>query len=177
MKILLRRSPCNLTFGVIQSKGLPQGPPFPPQLYSFSFCLPIALSLVPLFHIHARSVSHCDWLGIGMCWVTWQGGRWSRPTLQHLPGPHYPTHLWAQQIIVRIKHSCVKQQALQAHHNCQMLNATSGETKGQPVTAATAQSLQNLRRVANGDGYKMILWTNRWNMNQRIFKKWQEHNC
>lgn len=44
-------------------------------------------------------------------WATWQEDRWSRPTLQHLPGPHYPAHLWPQQIRGGIRHSCVKQQA------------------------------------------------------------------
>lgn len=50
MKIL-RRSPCNLTFGVIKSKGLPRV--FLPATLFFPSRLSIALS-----HIHALSVSH-----------------------------------------------------------------------------------------------------------------------
>lgn len=42
----------------------------------------VVLSLhCALTHTCSVRLSHCDWLGIGMCWVTWQGGRWSRPTL------------------------------------------------------------------------------------------------
>lgn len=114
----------------------------------FSLLLRNTRSVCPSFAlISAFSLSHTymfsfplSWHkpGAGMCWVTWQGSRGTNPTLQHLPSHppltlYYPTYLWAQQIIVRIKHRCVKQQVL--WHT----------TTANDATAATARCYKNIR--------------------------------
>ena len=101
-------SPHNLMFSAIKSKRTPRGSPA--TLPFLSFFLSFFLSLS---QVHALSVAYT-----ATDWQYWHvlGHLAARQmelsdSLQHLPGPHYPTHLWAQQIIVGIKHSCVKQQA------------------------------------------------------------------
>lgn len=73
-------------------------------------CHSIWLSPYPVFSCMFFS-SKSNWLGIGVNLATWQGRRRICPTLQLLPVAYHPTHHWAHQVKVRLKHTSVTQQA------------------------------------------------------------------
>lgn len=93
------------------------------------------------------------WAGIGTSRATWQEDRWSGPTHQHLPGPHYAAHIWAQRIRGGIAHSCVKQQALRRIATAKHKHGTSAETTGAPASSA-ALKRGNVSDTATLRGHK-----------------------
>lgn len=126
MKIL-HRSPCNLTFGVIKSKGLPQG--LSPATLFVPSCLSNALS-----HIHALSLT----LPLTGYWhvLGHLAGRQMEPS--YSPAPAWPT--LPDSSLSSANHSQDQAQlrkttGFMAYHNCQILNITSDETEGLPATA------------------------------------------
>lgn len=119
-------------------------------------CSSILLFLSPtitLFHIHALSFSLTPRLTGYWHVLGHLAGRQMAPSYSPAPAwPTLPTHLWAQQIMVRIKHSCVKQQALWHIATAKILNATCDEAEGPACNSCHSSVLQNIRRDANGEG-------------------------